>query len=49
VIWLGFHVRNSVEQGEKLGSDVADWDFSGSSSQSIRNPGSRARTTRVTC
>jgi hypothetical protein len=23
-VWLGFHFRNSVEQGEKLGDQVAD-------------------------
>ena len=26
-VWLGFHYRNSVEQGEKLGNDVADWEL----------------------
>ncbi len=26
-VWLGFHFRNSVEQGEKLGNDVADWEL----------------------
>ena len=26
-VWLGFHFRNSVEQGEKLGDDVADWEL----------------------
>jgi len=24
-VWIGFHYRNSVEQGEKLGNNVADW------------------------
>jgi hypothetical protein len=27
-VWIGFHFRNSVEQGEKLGNEVADWDLS---------------------
>ena len=35
-VWLGFHFRNSVEQGEKLGNDVADWELDRSSSPSIR-------------
>jgi hypothetical protein len=26
-VWLGFHFRNSVEQGEKLGNDVARWEL----------------------
>jgi hypothetical protein len=26
-VWLGFHFRNSVEQGEKLGDHVADWEL----------------------
>jgi hypothetical protein len=26
-VWLGFHFRNSVEQGEKLGNDVASWEL----------------------
>ncbi|MDX6400934.1 MAG: hypothetical protein QOF27_1540, partial [Gaiellaceae bacterium] len=26
-VWLGFHFRNSVEQGEKLGNNVADWEL----------------------
>ena len=26
-VWLGFHYRNSVVQGEKLGNDVADWEL----------------------
>ena len=26
-VWLGFHFRNSVEQGEKLGNQVADWEL----------------------
>jgi len=26
-VWLGFHFRNSVEQGEKLGNDVAEWEL----------------------
>jgi hypothetical protein len=26
-VWLGFHFRNSVEQGEGLGSHVADWEL----------------------
>ena len=26
-VWLGFHFRNSVEQGVKLGNDVADWEL----------------------
>jgi hypothetical protein len=26
-VWLGFHFRNSVEQGEQLGNDVADWEL----------------------
>ena len=25
--WLGFHFRNSVEQGENVGNDVADWEL----------------------
>jgi len=24
-VWIGFHFRNSVMQGEKLGNDVANW------------------------
>jgi hypothetical protein len=24
-VWIGFHFRNSVEQGLKLGNAVADW------------------------
>jgi hypothetical protein len=27
-VWIGFHFRNSVEQGLKLGNNVADWDLS---------------------
>jgi hypothetical protein len=27
-VWLGFHFRNSVKQGEKLGNNVADWELS---------------------
>jgi hypothetical protein len=26
-VWLGFHFRNSVIQGEKLGNNVADWEL----------------------
>ena len=26
-VWLGFHYRNSVEQGEKLGNHVAGWEL----------------------
>jgi hypothetical protein len=26
-VWLGFHFRNSVKQGEKLGNDVASWEL----------------------
>jgi hypothetical protein len=26
-VWLGFHFRNSVEQGEKLGNRVAAWEL----------------------
>jgi len=26
-VWLGFHFRNSVVQGEKLGNDVAAWEL----------------------
>jgi hypothetical protein len=26
-VWLGFHFRNSVVQGEKVGNDVADWEL----------------------
>jgi hypothetical protein len=26
-VWLGFHFRNSVEQGEKIGNDVAKWEL----------------------
>ena len=26
-VWLGFHFRNSVEQGEKLGNNVAKWEL----------------------
>ncbi len=26
-VWIGFHFRNSVEQGEQLGNNVADWDL----------------------
>jgi hypothetical protein len=26
-VWLGFHFRNSVVQGEKLGNDVAQWEL----------------------
>ena len=24
-VWIGFHFRNSVEQGRKLANDVAEW------------------------
>ncbi len=26
-VWLGFHFRNSVVQGEKLGNHVAKWEL----------------------
>jgi hypothetical protein len=26
-VWLGFHYRHSVEQGVKLGNDVANWEL----------------------
>jgi hypothetical protein len=26
-VWIGFHYRNSVKQGEKVGNRVADWDL----------------------
>jgi len=26
-VWLGFHFRNSVEQGERVGNHVADWEL----------------------
>jgi hypothetical protein len=26
-VWLGFHFRNSVEQGEKVGNNVAAWEL----------------------
>jgi len=26
-VWLGFHFRNSVIQGEKVGNNVADWEL----------------------
>ena len=26
-VWIGFHFRNSVVQGENLGNQVADWDL----------------------
>jgi len=26
-VWLGFHFRNSVKQGEKLGNRVANWEL----------------------
>ena len=26
-VWLGFHFRNSVKQGERLGNNVADWEL----------------------
>jgi hypothetical protein len=26
-VWLGFHFRNSVNQGEKLGNNVAAWEL----------------------
>ena len=26
-VWLGFHFRNSVEQGEKIGNNVAEWEL----------------------
>jgi len=26
-VWIGFHFRNSVKQGEKLGNNVAAWDL----------------------
>jgi hypothetical protein len=26
-VWLGFHFRNSVEQGEQLGNNVAEWEL----------------------
>jgi hypothetical protein len=24
-VWIGFHFRNSVEEGVKVGNSVADW------------------------
>ena len=30
-VWLGFHFRNSVKQGEKLGNHVADGSSTASS------------------
>jgi hypothetical protein len=26
-VWLGFHFRNSVIQGSKIGNDVANWEL----------------------
>ncbi len=26
-VWLGFHFRNSVEKGEDVGNNVADWEL----------------------
>jgi hypothetical protein len=26
-VWLGFHFRNSVEQGNRVGNHVADWEL----------------------
>jgi hypothetical protein len=26
-VWLGFHFRNSVKQGEEIGNNVADWEL----------------------
>jgi hypothetical protein len=26
-VWIGFHFRNSVKQGERLGNNVADWEL----------------------
>jgi len=26
-VWLGFHFRNSAEQGRKVGNDVAKWEL----------------------
>ena len=26
-VWLGFHFRNSVEQGVKVGNDTANWEL----------------------
>ena len=26
-VWIGFHFRNSVKQGEKVGNRVADWEL----------------------
>ena len=26
-VWLGFHFRNSVIQGETVGNNVADWEL----------------------
>ncbi len=26
-VWLGFHFRNSVKQGERLGNRVARWEL----------------------
>ena len=26
-VWIGFHFRNSVKQGERLGNDVAGWEL----------------------
>jgi hypothetical protein len=26
-VWIGFHFRNSVKQGEKIGNRVADWEL----------------------
>jgi hypothetical protein len=26
-VWLGFHFRNSVVQGEDIGNDVARWEL----------------------
>ena len=41
-VWLGFHFRNSVKQGEKLGNNVADWELK-RFFQPARNRGSRYR------
>ena len=41
-VWLGFHFRNSVNQGEKLGNNVADWELD-RYFQPTRSRGSRFR------
>ena len=38
-VWLGFHFRNSVVQGEKVGNDVANWELKQFFQPVSRKPG----------